>query len=90
MTNHGQFGNTQILCRLSKTMATRRLPPNVRKNPGFGGPTFNKLLAARDGEDVNMEIFTQSEETHSYAKGTKVILKGLTALQYNGQFGKIL
>ena len=69
----------------NKTLATQN-----QKNPGVGGPTFNKLLAARDGEDVGMEISTESDETHSYAEGTKVIFKGLTALQYNGQVGKIL
>ena len=69
----------------NKTLATQN-----QKIPGVGGPTFNKLLAARDGEDVVMEISTESDETHSYAEGTKVIFKGLTALQYNGQVGKIL
>ena len=38
-----------------------------QENPGGGGPTFLKLLAARDGsgplEDVGMETSTQSAET---------------------------
>ena len=60
-------------------------------NIPVGGPTstFNKLLAARDGGgdlvDVGKEIPTQSAETHSFVEGTKVILKCLTVLQYNGQ-----
>ena len=47
--------------------------------------TYKKLLDARDGsgalEDGGTEIPTQSAETHRCAEGTKVILKGLTAMQ---------
>ena len=37
----------------NKTPATQK-----QDNPGVGGPTYNKLLAARYGEDVGMEIST--------------------------------
>ena len=55
----------------NKTLATQN-----QENPGVGGPTFNKLLAARDGEerrDTQQYIGHQSDP-----------------LQYNGQVGKIL
>ena len=65
-----------------------------QENPGVGGPTFNKLHAARDGsgalEDVGMETSSEGAETHSCAEGIEVILNGLTAMQYYGQVGKIL
>ena len=72
--------------------------PSISKqeNSGVGGPTFtfNQSRAAGDGngalEDVGKEIPTQSAEKHSIVEGTKVILKGLTALQLNGQVGKML
>ena len=67
-----------------------------QEQPGVGGPTStsSKLLAAGDGsealEDVRKEIPKQSTETHNFVEGTKVMFKGLTELQYNGQVGKIL
>ena len=42
----------------NKTPATQK-----QENPWVGGHTFNKLLAARDGEDAGMEISTHSAET---------------------------
>ena len=55
--------------------------------PGVGGPppTFNKSLAAGDRGGA-----LPFAELHIFAEGTKVILEGPTALQYNGQVGKIL
>ena len=71
-----------------KTLCIRK-----QENPGVGGPAYNKLLAAGDGngalEDAGKEIPLQSAETHRHAEGTNVILKGLSAAQYNGQGGKI-
>ena len=75
--------------------ATRRLSSRSRKKSWVGRPAsiFNKLLAAgrrkRALEDVGKEIPTESTETHSNAEGTKVIVRGLTAQQYNGLVGKI-
>ena len=46
---------------------------------GSEDPLSRSCVPQETERDVGMEISTESAETHSYAEGTKVILKGLTA-----------
>ena len=86
----------KIRCRLwtddaNKTPATSKAGTSRVGRPSS---TFNKLLAAGDRggalEAVGKEIPSHIAESHSFVEGTKVILEGLTTLQYNGQVGKFL
>ena len=51
-------------------------------------PLTTSCLPHETEEDAGKEIPMQSAETHRYAEGTKVILKGLSTVQHNGQAGK--
>ena len=65
--------------------------PQQQENQGVGGPTskYNKLRAARDRDRAREASGRGSAEAHSSAAVTNVIFKGLSALQYNGQAGKV-
>ena len=67
------------------TMGTIRLPPKSRKIQRSEDP----LCLPQETERTLAGRSLRRAKRHSNAEGTKVILKGLTALQYSGQVGKL-
>ena len=82
----------RIRCRVwtddgNMTLATRNAGTSR-----LGGPasTFNKVACRRrQAGHLRPWASDRSAESHSFVERTKVSLKGLTALQYNGRVGKI-
>ena len=72
---------------------TRRFASESRKIQGSEDPLTRSCLPQETEmghlRTLAREIPLQSAETHRHAEGTNVILKGLSAAQYNGQGGKI-